>query len=1079
MKLIYLLLLPLLLLGYDNPNITNREYRVKEINKLLDKEKQIQNMVENYLFLTGDVLVTKEKLTTFFNVSTDFWMGLQQDITLSLGDSAIVIDNALLDSKNTLNNEVLTLYKTINKDNTSYINNNKIYIPLSHTSKQLITFFKELPTSSFFIKNHTIDENNFKTKLKLEFQGNGFGIAKYNTTTNQWEKLGEYDFSNKKGIVVDDVSKLSPITGLKNLKAYVVTASTIKEMKYVNSAWVETSTIDISGITPGLPSNIVANGTILNAACSINNYETDSKLKIQPQGEPHLDTTLEFQKKLNGGNNLPYWSEASNLYLISNTFSILGETTLITGKHMFICSPNRQNYHYVVSKNLPLGNKNVIHVPNVNALYPFNDWYDGNWYYIEDLYLYVLKENGVYKSYYKLQNNSIIPYNDVVIGIGTRNAFINETLNTSKLYLTTENDCKIKQNCSGASKYVYGGKLESNLYSWKVVDNELVDIVSSTLITAYEMKYNNFIDKNGITYKKITDNNGNICYKNSNGEFVYKNGAIVPTSIMYNSIPQFPTKEYSCGNNALGKYKSLITTNYQNTSNTYSFFTLNTLNELSMWVPNITTVHAQVKVNNEDLLFSYVNNEWVSKKYVVAKGNRTNLFFIDDGVERVYYSTELGQDILYNNGYYDRNQQLYMWIREVGNSYAINGFVDVKMVDTLALAYSQIQTIFGKIYINGNYYEKITYTNTFDEDVICLKNTMDSKLYTKTGLAVPSTYVDNTLSKVYFPKNITCENIAINPTSQKIKINAFDNLEGFNEITKTFEFNGLEVKIPLLNHFIIRYDGEDRFIVIGDRNDVDITTFETLKTTYTFNNKVYTTQSLLNEDDNKRFIVFTQSVFQWNYLNTPYSVNKLINQIQLKNCKEAYDYYGITNERMTIVDKNGKFQEVLCYNAATVFTLTQLKDYVKTSIIKGQHDWNKDTLTLSTLTQTDNHIVFTIDVPIDFIRYQPVLLVTPHSSLKFNTSYTIGNEATFVASLVNNSVQGTQIQNTNTNYCDMGVKDKNNAFVARFVDYNGYKLINAIVDNTVVKFELINHNLDNSRNSIPFYGASEFHFYHY
>jgi len=139
-KLLLLLSLTtsILFSGMINSNISNHKEIYSYINKLTKKEKQIIDLTEKYLLLTGDTNISVSKLNDFFKINNNFWQGLTQPITISLDNSKIIISNLLTNKNNSIDNNVKNLYLKVNKNYNSFISNNKTIISLNNNIKNNI-----------------------------------------------------------------------------------------------------------------------------------------------------------------------------------------------------------------------------------------------------------------------------------------------------------------------------------------------------------------------------------------------------------------------------------------------------------------------------------------------------------------------------------------------------------------------------------------------------------------------------------------------------------------------------------------------------------------------------------------------------------------------------------------------------------------------------------------------------------------------------------------------------------------------------------------------------------------------------
>jgi len=1069
-NLIILLLFPLILFA----NINTKD---KYIYQLVNKENNIINLTNKYLYLTADSNITTTKLNTFFELTPNFWKGLYNNITISLKNNKLDIIDLLTNKDNIITNNIKKEYLSIKKPYKSYIKNKTNVILLNNKIKNYLNFIKNLDKNKYFIDNYLTNYNDqsLKNKFKLKRNGNGYTIEQYNTTDDKWEKVSSFGINNNNAIIVNNSSELTPFIDLKNIKKIIINNNQAIEVKYLNNQWKPI----IKNIDPSLNINNSTNinynafnKDIYEATCFLNNYNIDDIINLSNNIESYILNPIEITKKID--NNTMYWSNEENTYLFINSRNQLNNlsTNIIDqANYIYICTDNKQNY--IIRKSVTLNGQDtkVFELPNSSYLSIVNnDLEDSDYIYLKDMGIYFQYTNGFFYSKYQNVNGIISSNENYIIGIGDQKIFDNFNFILNKTYLTTEESCSYYKNCAG-NDGLYAGKKIDNLYSWNLQNNKLLDIKTTTFYNGFKNQYNTFLDINdNKIYYKIFDNWNNICYKDKDNNYFYINKLKVEDDFIFNDQLNFPINNLNC-NNIQNKLYYSKNMKYQTSTNFYTgkYILLSSIKDLK----NINTTNFNLplalNINNETILFKKINNQFVSYKYVIGLDDRNSLEYIDDSDKRIYYTFNLGTDELTNNGTYNNQLGLYTWSYNITSPKQINGFIDLIEYDNLYLAYNNITTISNKVKINNIIFEKESFTNGID-NFECLKNIKTGIYYNSDNTAIPVNYIEDQTLKV--PKNYNCKNIKIN----------YFNGQNYIELKKIEELKDLSYLLPYkIDHFIYqilssnvllsKYNNTELYIVLGNRYNFNETNYLNETTNHNFNNKVYT---LYTTDMNNytQYILGNTNLYEWNYLDTPYSINKLINNPKYKDCYEAYTYYGIDNKNITIKDKYGKNLNVFCSNGNTVLMTKDFLPYIKIITNTGQNSYDSNTGILTLYSNFIHEFNYFIDIPLDFSYYEINLIFPKNLTLNYNTDFTFSNYQNFINGLTDNS----------TNYLTFGAFNSDGSYLGtQFLTDNNnniYYYISGTINNNKILIKGLNYNLDKTDNTISFYSQSKIVLHH-
>lgn len=1078
MKILKILLLMIFftqsVYSYNNPDVVNREYRIKEITKYLKKEEQIINIVENYIFLTGDLTPTKEEINTFYNFETNFWKGVANLIEFQFDNGTLILSNSLTE-KNLITIDKITeeMYKQYkNKNINSFIKDNKVFVKLNINTTKLINFIKNLP-EDYVIANSNKEVDT--SKKKLEYEGNGFKISTYDKANNEWKKLGVYDLNDKKGLIVNSIEDLSNLGSIKETKAFIVNTSGTIEMKYSKNGWEQ-----VSGVNTNF---FIGDGTILDAACKIYNYDGGSEITINPEKETYV-TNIEKFMKIDEANYNGFWINTNKTLMIIKDME---DTKYLTYsgnnnvKHIFICSPEKDKYFSLQKQNINGNQQWVVLTNSFEDLISFTGTlFDNQWFYVADQKLYFYKLNSIFYSKYNLVNSSFINFEKYVVGAGTRDLFKNVVLE-NKTYLTTLDDCPVKNNCSGETTQKYGGQKIGGLYSWSNINGELQDLISSSLSIAYDKGYTYFYDTNKKIYlKKIIDNNENFCYVEINNlEKVYmKNSELLLNEFIINNSNiksyeiSFPNKNIGCFNNLNNKYIQGTYKDYKNEMKILKGLNIENLYELSYWQPKEDT-NAFISLNNETLVFTYKNKNWLNYKISVAKGDRSNLYYLDNGVKKLYYTSELGTGYFYNNGYFDTTLKLYVWEYEPTSTKQLNGFIDIFFISSFKIAYANLDKIYKEVYINSKKFIKKTFTNsnlslneTYNK-IVCLIDE-SGIAYNSSGIIIPQKYFSNDMIEI--PLNTTCSNVLVH--NNLINITSLDYIKDLT-LSNDIIYNSEIILKPFFkNNFFINDSLKPYILVYGNRYSFDYNTY--LLKNYTY--EIYTTIDDSNKNTN--YSTFGENkIYKWQYLYTNDSINNLVSEFKPKNCKEILNYLNISSGTNTIYTIYNTPINVVCDNGNTIIKNELLKDFIKLNYLTNTTKLNftKDNLTFSFYNNSDNAINISFNIPIVFNSFslKNFNIIDNSQEIKYSDKF---KTSTYDTTSFNNFKVFLENQFSNliidTNYFSFGLYGNNGTII----DETGFEATtninktnitsNKIFEGQNIKFLLLFHNKDNTTNNI-------------
>lgn len=1078
-KILFLLLLiPIFLFSaYTTDNVENQKYRLESIDKYIQKEKQTLLMVENYLFLTGDTDITNENIINFFSLNKNFFKGISSNYTFTLDNGTLIISNSLTNN-NTITDKILNYYLK-NKDN-SYVSNikdNKVYINLPDNVLKVYDFLIDIKDSDTFvvINNSTNLDSISKTKKTLIYDGNGFKISKYNTDTNSWEVLGYYDFYNKKGILVNSEEDLTAIGGLKNTKAYVLSEDGSVEMRYSNGSWKQIST--------GSGNYFVGDGTIYEAACKIYNYDGGSELIVNPDKDEYLDT-IEIFTKVDESDNNGYWISSDGYYLIikeiadTKYLTYTGNTNVSS---IFICSTDAESYYSLKKLNLNGSSTWVIQLSTMDDLLHFTgSSFSDTWFYVTETGLYLKKVDNLFYTYYKSINNNLISFTDYIIGSGSREVFDDITLEDDKTYLTTLSDCSTKNNCSGTTTKEFGGETYYGLYKWTNINGELQDVIKSTLTNAYTNEYSYFYNTvNSTYYKKVYDNNNNnFCYLNlSNNKYYMANNNELSSFFINDSDNSlnFPDSDINCANNLNNQYLYGTYTKYDNTTYNGYIILIDDLETLANWEPS-QEINSLVVIDNVNYLFTYVNNQWQNLNIVVANGSRTDLTYYDNGITKVYYTTELGSGDFYNNGYFDTNYNLYQWRYEPNADKQLNGFIDIYKVSDIATAYNNLSRIYKETIINNELFYKKTYNTSYGTTITCLEDE-NGNIYSKNYGKISSIYYYNEV--LQFPTDYTCTNLILNDNDY-IKINSLSDLNNqYFSNNIYFIFNDdYKLKYLYTNQYIISDD--TKYLVLGNRSNFNYNIY-TSDTNY-LNYDIYTT--IDDSSENENYIVLgNQTFYLWQYyLNSTGSINGLIKEFKPTNCQEIYNVISTDYGTYEIYDNNNEERNVTCSNGNMILKLGDYKDNINITVLnsdssESNYIYDEDEFTIKFLYNTNNILKMNIDLPFTFSSFKLVNQLSEDHSIEgqYNDNYNVvkylssDSSYTDLLDYINNyySFLDNKSDTSKTNYIALSLVDNNNNEIDKISDLtNSFTATFFYYDN--INFIFMFNNKDNTDNLFYF-----------
>ena len=213
--------------------------RSQQIDKLVNRVNQLQGYAQLYMFQTGDINPTAEKIKNYFHLPDS------AIVNFTTGQLSLNADNSQF--KYTIGN-LFNSYPDSNLDNLlqhssklnsfAAVSSNGMSIAIPYTPKMIayINTIKHLPSNAVV---STTAPDITKTWYQPTGSGN-FNIMQYNNSTRQWENIGSL---KKQGIVVNSAADLKNFSAAANVgtKAYVKNGGGLDTYVFDGTEWEKIS----------------------------------------------------------------------------------------------------------------------------------------------------------------------------------------------------------------------------------------------------------------------------------------------------------------------------------------------------------------------------------------------------------------------------------------------------------------------------------------------------------------------------------------------------------------------------------------------------------------------------------------------------------------------------------------------------------------------------------------------------------------------------------------------------------------------------------------------------------------------
>uniref|UniRef100_UPI002B245C85 hypothetical protein n=1 Tax=Aliarcobacter butzleri TaxID=28197 RepID=UPI002B245C85 len=524
---------------HSNYSVAVELARAKKVDLLVERINELNSAFKLYVYNTGDINANITKINQWNgNLNSTSWENYDKKTLLFSHNERNVTFSTLFSSEPSkevlsflLNSSNITPLSTIDSVNYS------ITIPHDNQFMSFYKYTKELTNNPNVVISPTAP--NDKTKIWYKPDGNGgYEIFGWSDTEGKWISYGKIGFnsngsgSSNNNIVVKSMDELNSIPATSGLKAYVSDGGIATEYIYDGEKWVSTGNSSTGGLFNG-------DATILDLATSLINKSGGS---IATVSDPFSSGTKnffsgvkEFIKKDNSSTN-GYWVDSTNSYIVG---SVMADITT-------------QSWQNGTIAYLPKSNKTSVDVlKRINS----------SWVYISDGYVETVQNMNEAKNYlvWDKRNNEYFKYfntdfwastsstgtlnNITRLSSNNRGRDIFTSLTSNTKYHTLNNDCTLL-NCNGEeSNNFYAGEKIDGMFTFYFSLNgkRKNNLIDAQPVSSFPDLYDKNLEAgliNGVVYLKDKDNNGKVCYKDTNDNYYTKSGVKIPTG---NNIPPSKT----------------------------------------------------------------------------------------------------------------------------------------------------------------------------------------------------------------------------------------------------------------------------------------------------------------------------------------------------------------------------------------------------------------------------------------------------------------------------------------------------------------------------------------------------------